>query len=221
MIFHFLRADFITFRIYWVFLLLAEIIIHFGSAIGLSDTYATTASTYVCFLFGLLPLAHIIGSRFRNQQYMSRSYLLSLPIERGRLFRILQIRSLMYWLPMFFELAIAVAGPNGVWTNSTRSLIAIICLFLLTCCGLVWFINNQIRTHLNVENISSYLKMNQRMSSWLRLVLSTLLEVCFFGLAVSVGELMGLPWYTFAMPAAFVLAWLSYAAAKKRWIMVG
>jgi hypothetical protein len=85
----------------------------------------------------------------------------------------------------------------------------------LACCGLVWFINNQIRTHLNVENISSYLKMDQRMLSWVKLIFSTLIEVCFFGFAASIGEFIGLPWFTFAIPAAMILAWLSYPLALK------
>jgi hypothetical protein len=221
MIFHFLRADFVTFRIYWVFLIIAELIIHFGTAIGLSDGLTTTASTYVCFLFGLLPLAHIIGSRYRTQQYMSRSYLLSLPIERGHLFNILQIRSFVYWTPMLFELIISMISSGGIELARSKSIFYTFCLFTLACCGLVWFINNQIRTHLNVENISSYLKMDQRMLSWVKLIFSTLIEVCFFGFAASIGEFIGLPWFTFAIPAAMILAWLSYSSARKRWIMVG
>lgn len=218
MILHFLRADFVTFRIYWVFLLIAEMVIHFGAALGLSDGVTTAASAYVCFLFGLLPLAHIIGSRYRTQHYMSRTYLLSLPIRREKLFQLLQVRSLVYWFPMIGELIFSTITPGNSAERTSRSIVSFIALLFLGLCGLVWFINNQIRTHLYVESISSYLKMNQRMYSWFRLIMTSLLEIMFFGFASALGEVLRMPWYTFAVPAGAALAYFSYNSARKRWV---
>lgn len=57
---------------------------------------------YPAFMFAFFPSMMLVGTTWRSQHQMSRVYLLSLPVSRIRMFNLLVLRTLAFWIPLGF-----------------------------------------------------------------------------------------------------------------------
>lgn len=109
MIFHFIKRDLKTNRTLIIFVALTTLLI------GFAPVEMRDKILFMFFGFSFLvigPMGEMLGSQWRGQHQMSRSYLLSLPISRRNLFLSIQLRCLIFGLPAIALVAIAPHFTN-------------------------------------------------------------------------------------------------------------
>jgi hypothetical protein len=167
---HFLKRDFLDFSHWWSLLTVLTIL-----CLGLPYILWHDASPgilalfYSYVMFGIMPQATMLGSLWRNQHLLSRHYLLSLPLAHRQLFRILELRLLVFWLPLLF-----LAGsmlftllPSHDFSPSEVKISTIYLVGLLVSVGLL--VHDGIWGALEMERISGYLAKGYRVRAYLRL----------------------------------------------------
>ena len=171
MIWHFLRRDFLSHRFQWSLLILGVCVSLPFIAI---QPETLNGLGYGFFLFALISLGSLGGSKWRNQQMISRAYLLALPVARKYQFVLVQIRAFVFFLPFFlyllmaphyslnFQKIVAPAGAN-LWLYS-----------LMVFATLVWQCNAILMIGLGFERITALLRQSER-------ALMALLATLFFG----------------------------------------
>ena len=170
MIWHFLKRDFLDFRLWWALVaavtfiwLVIEMVAPtvFGSV---SDQFLVLA--YL--MFAMMPQSYILGSVWRTQHQLSRHYLLALPLPHRRLFVIQHARLLPFWLPLFIVVSV---GPVfwGLGERPARPDV-----WILHCVGVVastaLLIEHGIWSTLETERISRYVPSGQRLLAWIRMI---------------------------------------------------
>lgn len=156
MILHFLRRDFKDCQLYWVTLIFITIgAALIGGVIGLQLLF------WVYFMFPSMAQGYVLGSLWRTQHQMSRHYLLALPISHKKLFKIQQIRMLMFWLP----LAILAACLPFTILSSLR--VGAFYYFALLVSIAVWM-HSQIWSALEMESISTYVTKGRRLWAYIK-----------------------------------------------------
>ena len=152
---HFVERDFKTFRMAW-FLLLGFLVVFWGLSENISlhrgpgmEMLLPQLMLTLGLLFATIPSQSIVGTRLRSQTSLSRGYLMSLPIEKRKLYRLILLRFLPYQLPL------AAAGlifMMGTWGMGRRphSYDVLQMLAHLTV-GIFWFSNMVIWMMVDVE----------------------------------------------------------------------
>lgn len=162
MLTHFIKRDFKDLKLGWgivggiVFLALAAI--PFSPKEGVFIIAAVIG--YTLFFMTLIPLNQVLGSHWRNQHVMSRYYLLSLPVPRNELFKIQQIRLLIYGLPITL---FAIITPM-FWLAVPEIWFLLFTLFYSILVGvtIIFFIQLMILFNLFMENFSSHVNQQER-----------------------------------------------------------
>ena len=157
---HFLKRDFIDFRLEWVILLIVTTL-----AVVVSYTPAARFSwiglLYAYGIFAIAPLPEILGSVWRTQHHLSRHYLLSLPVPHKKLFLIQQIRLLTFCLPLM------ILGCLWPFLTSIGLKSFTLETWILYYFGLFisvsLLIHSMIWQTLEMERISSYLPRGERL----------------------------------------------------------
>jgi hypothetical protein len=183
MILHFLKWDFKMFRTQWIILSIA--------VIGSLFLRVEESILFVAFfVFMLLPISKLVGSKFRTQHEMSRNYLLSLPVSRMKMFLILIGRLAMFATPFFLFL---IVDPNRIvnWLMLSKSWFPEFTTWrLLTPFGLLWLISTSAHMQITMETMSSYQQILKRFlvycQNFIVMLVELFLVLYFFFTATSV-----------------------------------
>jgi hypothetical protein len=191
MIFHFVKRDFLDFLHWWVLLLAVTVLLTglpyvLGKQAFLPATMV--ALFWLYFMFAALPEAMILGSVWRSQHLLSRHYLLSLPLPHKTLFRGLQFRMLVFWLPL---LLLSILTTLIFFTNSHLPFPGpkfwlLFFLGMFVSVGLI--IHDNIWSTLETERIVSYLAKRER--TWAYFRLYTVVGISFIVLWLGWGSLV-------------------------------
>lgn len=214
MIYHFLHRDFLSNKINWII----NFIIIFVCCISAAFHPAILFILGVVLLFfAVIPLQSLTGAAWRSQHVMSRNYLLSLPVPRSKMFFIVQMRALVFAIPVIIY---ALAMPfysdffaSVVLTASSHYIV----YFLMLISAVVWMINSAIYSNLIFEKITSYLTKLERTKSWTinMGIFFTELAIVIWGFVQS-GE--GLIWMLLSLIALVVIAANRFKRTQKAWL---
>lgn len=158
MIKHFLKRDFDDCYIYWfVVIIVAVLALVIGPLLTRKEFLVLWGVlAYIYFIIGIFPLTHVLGSQWRSQHYLSRFYLLALPVSRLELFNIQQIRILFFMVPFIF---VMLALPL-VFLFSQFVVLSPVCLVW----GIVYFLLFFISIMLYLQGIISAVLASERIS---------------------------------------------------------
>lgn len=214
MIWHFLKRDLKTYRFFWCALVIS-IAGMWPFVFSAENGIYPLLLAQLYFFFAMIPLQELTGVTWRSQHIMSRSYLLSLPVRRRSLFAIVQLRALVFWLPL---LAFGALCP--LFNFHTKFILtkfgisySIYVLTLLT--GAAWFCNDQIHAQLQWEKINAHLTMSQRVWAWIRLLLFRMIEMGVVGYTVFNAARIFTP-LSFLVPA--FLGVCIFFRARRQWV---
>ncbi len=219
MIIHFIKRDFVSHKFYWAVLGIATV----GAVpcMFISEAFFM-ALFYAYVLFSLIPINSLTGVTWRSQHIMSRNYILALPVERNRLFLMIQYRALVYWIPLVI---LALAAPVIVPSfKDTVDCYPVYVLMIFPC--IFWFINSMISMQLSGEKINSYLTHQKRLMEWGIIMAVFFIEVGI--MLISVFGLLGVPFVceylgdagskVLPLIAVTGLAVNRFFSSKKRWL---
>jgi predicted permease len=172
---------------------------------------------YMYFFLATIPIQGITGVKFRSQHVMSRNYLLSLPINRKQQFTIIQLRALVYWIPLIL---VALALPFILPRENFKGMQQINLLLypMLLMSSIVWMINSFIRMEITTEEITSYQTQKQRFIRWAGTIILFLIEmavVIFSWFEFFMHK--GLSDYAIVIVVIGLAVW-RYQAARKSWL---
>jgi predicted permease len=172
---------------------------------------------YAYFFLGLAPMQGITGAKFRTQHLMSRNYLLSLPVNRKRQFAIMQLRALIYWIPLIILVAalpfvLFRAGFERI--HQSNQLLYLV----LIMSSVLWIINRIIIMQVTLERITSYQTQKQRFFRWIGDISLFVVEILivnfsWFGFIM----LDGLGDFAVVMVVAGLAVW-RYNSARQGWL---
>ena len=98
MILHFVKRDFDSSKHVWIIAAVFTVVLLLAGAYG--DVAANSGFLLMGAMLMIFGHAVVLGTNLRSQHVMSRTYLLSLPISRTRLFRINFLRAWVFALPL-------------------------------------------------------------------------------------------------------------------------
>ena len=164
MIYHFLHRDFLSNKINWIINFIIIAICCVSAAFHPAILFILGV---VLLFFAIIPLQSLTGAAWRSQHVMSRNYLLSLPVPRRKMFFIVQMRAMVFAVPVIiYALIMPFYSPffaSVVLSASSHYLIYFIMLVL----AIVWMINSAIFSNLIFEKITSYLTKVERTKAWM------------------------------------------------------
>lgn len=164
MIYHFLHRDFLSNKINWMINLIVILVCCISAAFHPAILFILGV---VLLFFAIIPLQSLTGAAWRSQHVMSRNYLLSLPVPRRKMFFIVQMRALVFAVPVIvYALVMPFYSPffaSVVLTGSSNYAV----YFLMLVSAVVWMINSAIYSNLIFEKITSYLTKMERTKSWI------------------------------------------------------
>lgn len=214
MITHFLKRDFRDYQVYWVMTgLLIGVLLAFFFATDIL-LYLHLA-TYAGFFLAFLPVNYLTGVTWRAQHIMSRNYLLALPVSRKRMFHLILIRMLVFWIPLWglalylpFELNRAIPYTLQHYPEYV----------LLVLIGSFWLLNLVVRMQLRFEVITRYMDRGARIRAWLGMLSQGILEsaVLVGGLFSVYGTRSLYVWL--ALGLAIVVAAREYRSNLRKWV---
>ena len=172
MIYHFLKRDFLSNKINWVINIVVTLVCLIASAFNPQILFILGA----CFLFfAIIPLQSLTGAAWRSQHVMSRNYLLSLPVPRKKMFFIVQMRAMVFAIPIII-FTLVMPFYSDFFNSVISFSLAIYPLFVaMVFLSIVWMIYSAIYSNLIFEKITSYLTKIDRTKAW------TLSMTVFFG----------------------------------------
>lgn len=177
MIFHFIKRDFGTHKFHWVILVVFTILALFVQMSCRSIFPLFLLLGYGYLLFGMVPLSNLTGSAWRSQHVMSRNYLLSLPVNRKRLFLLTQFRALVFFTPFVlwaFITPLFVSKPvtleNYFPVENPLPIYPFAVYPLMVIATVAWLFNSMITLALSYERVSTYLTQQQRTIEHLKIM---------------------------------------------------
>jgi len=218
MILHFIKRDFNTHRLTWAIIGLATLLgLSLAAVFGIA---ALGILLYAYFFLGIIPMYSLVGSNWRTQHVMSRNYMLSLPLKRSRLFLIIQVRALVFWLP-FIVLAMVLLPFAQAEMERLSGKLSVIDFFVFLLCllfNVIWFINMSIKMQISFERITSYLTQKQRA---LKSIGSMVIYIggmfvigfSFFGLFA-----LGIWWDILVLTLVAMLSFFFFSSARDAWL---
>ena len=172
MIIHFLKRDFLDFRVYWF--IVAGITLAYGMAHHFTklDSPGSPWSSlqvllFAYFFLAIMPQSYVLGSVWRTQHQLSRHYLLALPISHRHLFTIQHYRMVVFWIPVLGLCSIYPFLGKGFSSASWDTWMVYYIALLTTC---VLFIEYGIWSTVQWEEMTSYLPQSARMRAWLKML---------------------------------------------------
>jgi hypothetical protein len=218
MVTHFIKQDFKSNSLAWIIVGILTL------GAGLSIVFwpwlwgaAVMILGYLYFFLGLTPLQGITGAKFRSQHVMSRNYLLSLPVNRRRQFAIIQLRALIYWIPL---IVLVSALPFVSFREGFKRIRQSnpLLYFVLIMSSVLWIINRIISIQITTERITSYQTKRQRFIRWIG-------DISLFVVEIAI---VNFSWFGFIMLGGlgdFVvvmvvvgLAFWRYNSARQGWL---
>ena len=166
MIGHFLKRDFLDFRLLWIGLLIVTLL----WAMGSKRIFGTTGLEYLFFgyiFFGMLPQNFILGSPWRTQHQISRHYLLSLPLAHKNLFLIQNIRMMIFGFPALALGSLLPFWGSSLFDHFTGLSWVLFYSGLVVSFGLLEQIG--IWTTLEWERVTSYLQPSERFGAYMKI----------------------------------------------------
>ncbi len=139
---------------------------------------------YIFGIICMIPVVHIFGSNWRNQHFLSRYYLLSLPVDHGKLFIIQQLRILACWAT---SIAFLVLLPFLLFLGGHSSFDQILFFpiyYMTLIASILYVVNLLMFSMLKAEKITSYKMKKERFWSHVR----------FIGITIVGSVLLVLPW---------------------------
>jgi hypothetical protein len=216
MIRHFLRYDFLVLKLHWIILGIMTLILW---PIWKAGMIRFDAFAFIYFISPVSALQLIIGTTWRSQHVISVFYLLSLPVERKRLYWIVQVRAMVMFLPLIIVLSITPFVTETELMFYFRDPGRFLAYFIFTLGGVVWMINKSIWTQQTIVKITSHLTLVARFRSWCLLLGTYLIEIC-----VVIGSLaliaLGVEYFFLGALAMVGLAGITFIFARRKWIGV-
>jgi hypothetical protein len=160
---HFIKRDFIDLQLYWVCVCGIIVVLSIASMfLGPREVKIIPAAiTYFLFLISTFPLSHVLGTNWRNKHYLSRQYLLALPVSRRRLFFIQQIRIGVFNIP-FYIFAIFTPLFFIKYEILRVSFVSIFCIYLLfLTASVLLYIHSLIAMTLAMEKMTSHISQSE------------------------------------------------------------
>lgn len=170
---HFIRRDFLTYKFFWILLILFSVI-----CVPLLSEFRELWLALICayFMFGISSINNLVGVTWRSQHVMSRNYLLSLPLARNKMYFIVLSRVAIFWIPFLFLIAYLpyfLRVYFGMWVPLNYI------SFVLTVAILAaWCVNAMISVQLTWEKITSHLTQAQRFKAGVIAIGLYIAEVC-------------------------------------------
>lgn len=219
MIVHFLRWDFHTFRFQWAMLAVATLL----SAPFLAHPQALQILAMLYFMFAAVPAQQITGVKFRSQHAMSRNYLLSLPIERGKNFLFVILRSGVHTLPLFLLILLAPYLQSGSRLLESLSFKNSPMFPLLVTSSLFWFACHTIEMQMNWERITTYLSSSHRLRAWIFTTAVYMIEgAVMFALTLASTSVVGakahFPLGLIALPVSIGICAVRFRLTRRKWV---
>ena len=214
MIAHFIMRDFRTFKFHWIVLIGISL---FASPLVIFSTNFLDVLGYAYFFFGLVPQNNLTGVSWRSQHIMSRNYLLALPVERKKLFLIIQYRALVYFAPFMIYCLTApffsTSFARGMRISSEMyPIYAIMVVF-----GIIWTINAMIYSQLGMEKANSYQTPQQRAKSHFKNFAIYFFEVTIIISAFFNRTILNLNLFL-PLIVVFTLAVIRYIYTRRWWL---
>lgn len=220
MIQHFILRDIKDFAFHWTILaicLIIAIITYFVTPKEIAGAIPF-ALAYGCFFFAFIPMGHIIGSAWRSQHMLSRSYLLSLPVPRITCFNINILRSFVFWIP--FVLC-AFLIPHFSYRSSYGKyyfnvfagfypLGVLLGIFAYQCTMFVTVIHH--------EEIMRLVSREERFFAWIKNMAWTFLGVGMYFCVIRIAKTDSNAHAMLYLGIETFVAFLSYFVARKKWI---
>ena len=163
MIYHFLHRDFLSNKVNWIMNFVIISVCLAGSLVSQEILFILGV---VEMFFAILPLQSLTGAAWRSQHVMSRNYLLSLPVDRQKMFLIVQMRALVFAVPVLIYASIMPFFSPFVSTLVLSAGSHFIIYFLMLVMALIWMINSSIYSNLIFEKITTYLTKLERTKAW-------------------------------------------------------
>lgn len=214
MITHFIFRDLKSNRIYWLITLIVTLLaipaVYFhGDALLLLF--------YPYFFMSISPLAGLIGSRWRAQHVMSRHYLLSLPVSRIKLFRIIQLRAFVFQIPLYLLLTYVIFTDSECTLRFNQ--LQLLSILLGSLIAGNWFINLAVDNAIAYEAIGSHQVPVKRIKLWIALFARMLIEILIIGGTVYLLQSSGANAVIYAtLAVSSVIAVVRYKSAQLAWI---
>jgi len=156
---HFIKRDFADHQSGWISLLGVFLFAVAFQELFLSNEFQMwplILAGYAAGLFALVAIGKISGTILRSQHLMSRNYMLSLPINREKMFFLMQIRILVFWIPL---LLIAWSAP--LYSTTVVDLIKHADPFFPFVYGpsvfflIIWFLNSTLAAQVRAQRAAS------------------------------------------------------------------
>lgn len=214
MIYHFLHRDFLSNKINWA--LSAVIILVCAISAAFHPAILFILGVVLLF-FAVIPLQSLTGAAWRSQHVMSRNYLLSLPVPRHKMFFIVQMRALVFAIPVIiYALIMPFYSPffASVVLPPTSNYVV---YFFMLISAIVWMINSAIYSNLIFEKITSYLTKIERTKSWTISMGIFFAELTFvISSFVKSGE--GLGWMFLSLAVVISIAVFRFQRTQRAWL---
>lgn len=214
MIYHFLHRDFLSNKINWVINLIIVLVCCIGAVFHPAILFILGV---VLLFFAVIPLQSLTGAAWRSQHVMSRNYLLSLPVPRRKMFFIVQMRALVFALPIIiYALLMPFYSPffaSVVLPASSNYAV----YFLMLILSVAWMINSAIYSNLIFEKITSYLTKIERTKSW-----TVSMGIFFTELALVISSFVqsgeGIIWMLVSLVVVMAIAAYRFRSTQRAWL---
>jgi hypothetical protein len=218
MISHFIKRDFKSNIFVWIVFGIITLVV--AVAAIFSPSFRVAAVFIFCYLYFILatvPIQGITGAKLRTQHVMSRNYLLSLPVNRRRQFAIIQLRALVYWIPLIL-VVLSLPFISFVEEFERIRQINLLLYPVLLISSILWIINRIVSLQITMEEITSYQTQRQRFIRWVGPIILFLTEIAAVGFSwVGFFNFNGLWNFAIVMVVLGLAVW-RYQAAKKGWL---
>lgn len=156
---HFLKRDFLDFRLHWALIGLISIpmIWWLRSESFVFWVWFIIGQTY--FMWGMMGTAHCFPVVQKARDRISRSYLLSLPIPRKTVFAIQHLRCVVFWLPCVL-LALYCLASKRIHPDSV---LEVLVFFLGIAATIGFFIESSVWMTLEEERMACYMSRAERL----------------------------------------------------------
>ena len=245
MIAHFIRWDFNQHRSLWGLLVFVTVVAGISCIAGQSGA-AIYILFLVYFIFGTNGTGSTTGSGFRTQHQMSRNYFLALPVDRKKLYNIILLRGLIFFIPLLLLVLsapivlVVLKLPAGAVLDGLVGKSAIIRIesSLVISTGVTvlkvfaaylmfvgyvalsyfWYANVSIRMQIKLERINSYLTARERTFSMVSDFALFILEAFFIMVLPAYLVLWKLPGFFFYMALILLFSIRKYKISRNYWL---
>jgi hypothetical protein len=216
MLFHFIKRDIQNFQVFWGLLGLVYLL---GIVVCQTSPEFLVVLTYFAFVFGVLPLNHLMGSNWKSGRILSRSYMLALPIHRHKQFALLQLRALVFWMPFFISFTLSYFMTQSVRDILPMTQLAAFEVFPAILVLVFWLNNSLIHIVLTWERVSKIPNPIHRLRSWTVFFCLGIFEFSLIWLWQS-DEVVGRQFFSLGTVLVLFVASVRFRQARGHWTSV-